>query len=86
MTQIAASLPTLEHVVLVPYLEPGDRRPLGPGGLIWDDLLSRPEVAAAGFVFEQVPADHPLWILFSSGTTGCRNRSCRVTPASRSSR
>jgi len=70
MTQIAASLPTLEHVVLVPYLEPGDRRPLGPGGLIWDDLLSRPDVAAAGFVFEQVPADHPLWILFSSGTTG----------------
>ena len=70
MTQIAASLPTLEHVVLVPYLEPGDRRPLGPGGLIWDDLLSRPDIAAAGFVFEQVPADHPLWILFSSGTTG----------------
>ena len=70
MTQIAASLPTLEHVVLVPYLEPGDRRPLGPGGLLWDELLSGPEIPAAGFVFEQVPADHPLWILFSSGTTG----------------
>jgi acetoacetyl-CoA synthetase len=70
MTQIAASLPTLEHVVLVPYLEPGDRRPLGPGGLLWDDLLSRPDVPAADFTFEQVPADHPLWILFSSGTTG----------------
>jgi acetoacetyl-CoA synthetase len=27
-------------------------------------------VPAAGFAFEQVPFNHPLWILFSSGTTG----------------
>jgi acetoacetyl-CoA synthetase len=32
----------------------------------WDDLLAGP----APLVFEKVPFDHPLWVLFSSGTTG----------------
>ena len=32
----------------------------------WDDLLSEP----AELRFEQVPFDHPLWVLYSSGTTG----------------
>ncbi|HEX3924418.1 MAG TPA: acetoacetate--CoA ligase [Streptosporangiaceae bacterium] len=42
----------------------------GPGSLTWDGLLDHPPVPAAGFAFEQVPFGHPLWILFSSGTTG----------------
>jgi acetoacetyl-CoA synthetase len=33
-------------------------------------LLDRGEVPAAAFAFAQLPFDHPLWILFSSGTTG----------------
>ena len=33
-------------------------------------LFERPAVAAADFAFEQVAFDHPLWVLFSSGTTG----------------
>jgi acetoacetyl-CoA synthetase len=37
---------------------------LVPSG--WDDLLSEP----AALEFERVPFDHPLWVLFSSGTTG----------------
>jgi acetoacetyl-CoA synthetase len=32
----------------------------------WDELLAEP----APLMFEQVPFDHPLWVLFSSGTTG----------------
>ncbi|MEA2456161.1 MAG: acetoacetyl-CoA synthetase, partial [Thermoleophilaceae bacterium] len=32
----------------------------------WDELLSEP----AELTFEAVPFDHPLWVLFSSGTTG----------------
>jgi acetoacetyl-CoA synthetase len=32
--------------------------------------MDRPPVPASGFRFEQVPFGHPLWILFSSGTTG----------------
>ena len=37
---------------------------------MWDAVLDHPPVPAEGFEFEQVPFGHPLWILFSSGTTG----------------
>jgi acetoacetyl-CoA synthetase len=36
--------------------------------LEWDELLSRGE--GSQLRFEQVPFDHPLWVLYSSGTTG----------------
>ena len=32
----------------------------------WDELLAEP----AELTFERVPFDHPLWVLYSSGTTG----------------
>jgi acetoacetyl-CoA synthetase len=70
MQGIIAALPTLQHVVLVPYLDQSDRRPLAAGTLLWDDFVATGADAAAAPVFEQVPADYPLWILFSSGTTG----------------
>jgi acetoacetyl-CoA synthetase len=72
MRDIADGLASLEYVVSVDYLHPGEARPLVPGGrgLTWNQLLDHPPVPAAGFDFEQVPFGHPLWILFSSGTTG----------------
>jgi acetoacetyl-CoA synthetase len=39
-----------------------------PGALTWGDLRERGEGVA--LEFEQVPFDHPLWVLYSSGTTG----------------
>jgi acetoacetyl-CoA synthetase len=41
-----------------------------PDALHWDQVMDNPPVPADWFEFEQVPFDHPLWILFSSGTTG----------------
>ena len=38
------------------------------GGLVWAELLARGQGATPHF--EQVPFDHPLWVLYSSGTTG----------------
>jgi acetoacetyl-CoA synthetase len=65
---IVAGLPSLEHTVLLPYLNE-QARPLAlPGGLSWSDLLERGE--GAQLSFEQLPFDHPLWVLYSSGTTG----------------
>ena len=62
--EIIAALPTLEHVVRVPYLDPS-----GEDG--WSALLDHePAEAAASMAFESVPFDHPLYVLFSSGTTG----------------
>lgn len=65
---IAAQLPTLRAVVSV---RASDRQaPPIEGAVDWSDFLDHPGVAPADFEFEQVPFDHPLWVLFSSGTTG----------------
>ncbi|MGZ4174033.1 MAG: acetoacetate--CoA ligase, partial [Solirubrobacteraceae bacterium] len=56
-------MPSLEHTVLLPYLDPDARL---DGALAWDELVS----ARAELSFEPLPFDHPLWILYSSGTTG----------------
>jgi acetoacetyl-CoA synthetase len=69
--QVIADLPGLEHVLWVPGpLGNPIAATQGPRLHTWDELLDHPAVPAAGFAFEQVPFSHPLWILFSSGTTG----------------
>lgn len=70
MREVLARLDSLEQLIYVPDLEPAERAQLGPGTLVWEDLFDHPAVPKAEFRFEQVPFDHPLWILFSSGTTG----------------
>ena len=62
-------LPTLEHTVCLPYLSPDpDLGPL-PGPVIgWSELLAAGE--SGPLRFERLPFDHPLWVLYSSGTTG----------------
>jgi len=61
---VRAGLPSLEHVVHVPYAGgPGDAL---PGTIGWDELLAEPGPLA----FDPVPFAHPLYVLFSSGTTG----------------
>jgi acetoacetyl-CoA synthetase len=62
---LRAELPTLEHAVLVPYLD-ANAAP-GSGELPWSDLAGGP---SGPLTFEPVPFDHPLWVLYSSGTTG----------------
>ncbi|GAA4502389.1 acetoacetate--CoA ligase [Actinoallomurus oryzae] len=59
---IQAALPTLGATVLIPYLGTD-----GVEDAISYDDLRRPGAAPG---FEDVPFDHPLWILYSSGTTG----------------
>src|SRR5436305_5528942 len=61
---IRAALPTLEHVVHVRY--PGGAEDEIPAAREWDDLLREPAPAR----FDPVAFEHPLCILFSSGTTG----------------
>ncbi len=66
---ILGSLPSLAQVVYLRQLDPAGEA-LTANTLFWEDALAGPEVPRAGFQFEQVPFAHPLWILFSSGTTG----------------
>jgi acetoacetyl-CoA synthetase len=72
LSEILAGLDGLEQVVYLPYRgRPLDVSWPGAAALTsWDQLLGRAPVSAAEFAFEQVPFSHPLWILFSSGTTG----------------
>jgi acetoacetyl-CoA synthetase len=57
--RIASEMPSLEHVVRLGYLS-------GDG---WEDgFLGAAD--GASLAFEPVPFDHPLWVLYSSGTTG----------------
>jgi acetoacetyl-CoA synthetase len=67
---ILAALPTVRTVVWLPYLHPAATTPPVPGALRWDELLAGPPVARETFAFTRVDERHPLWILFSSGTTG----------------
>ncbi|WP_045743302.1 acetoacetate--CoA ligase [Actinoplanes rectilineatus] len=53
---IAAAVPSIEHVIRIGYLHEGGDW----SGLTGDDPLA----------FEPVPFDHPLYVLYSSGTTG----------------
>jgi acetoacetyl-CoA synthetase len=63
VAEIRAGLPTVEHVVQVPY-GGGDL----PDTVAWPDLLDDGE--GVPLAFETVAFDHPLHVLFSSGTTG----------------
>ncbi|HVS76411.1 MAG TPA: acetoacetate--CoA ligase [Steroidobacteraceae bacterium] len=69
LERILAGLPTLQQVIHLPYLDANARAPRADA-LSWSEALDHPAIDAAGFRFEQVPFDHPLWTLFSSGTTG----------------
>jgi acetoacetyl-CoA synthetase len=73
VARILEELPTVEHTVVLPYLAGDDEDDaVGVAGvrgaLTWEGLLSRGE--GSDLSFEQVPFDHPLWVLYSSGTTG----------------
>ncbi len=66
--ELREGLPTLREVATLPYLEPASEASAPAGGITWEELLD----AGAGAEprFELVPFDHPLWVLYSSGTTG----------------
>jgi acetoacetyl-CoA synthetase len=66
VAEIARALPSLERVVFLPYLDPSATPEGLPGPISFAALAAR----TAGLAFEQVPFDHPLWVVYSSGTTG----------------
>jgi acetoacetyl-CoA synthetase len=68
VARLQEAMPTLERTVVLPYLDPDpDLSPLRDA-TPWEGLLRGGE--GAELRFERVPFDHPLWVLYSSGTTG----------------
>jgi acetoacetyl-CoA synthetase len=64
VASIRAALPGVEHVVHVPYV--GGADDALPEAIGWESLLAQD----GPLEFDPVPFDHPLYVLFSSGTTG----------------
>lgn len=66
--EIASMLPTVETVVFLPYLQADAEPPDDlPGAVLWDAIQT---AGAPALRFEALPFSHPLWVLYSSGTTG----------------
>jgi acetoacetyl-CoA synthetase len=63
VADIRAALPTVTATVHVPYLNPTTAL---DNAITWRDLLAEPAAPS----YERLPFGHPLWVLFSSGTTG----------------
>ncbi|MEU1751270.1 acetoacetate--CoA ligase [Micromonospora matsumotoense] len=64
---IRAALPSLTHTVHIPYLHPTALDGVPQDGLSWAELAAETDEP---LTFTPVPFDHPLYVLYSSGTTG----------------
>jgi acetoacetyl-CoA synthetase len=65
LAEIAGRLPSLQRIVLVPFLDPAATP--GPLGAVLEQDYRHDQAPLA---FAQLPFDHPIYILYSSGTTG----------------
>jgi acetoacetyl-CoA synthetase len=68
LAELQGAMPSLERTVVLPYLEPDPDLGALRDAICWDELAAAGE--SAELAFERVPFDHPLWVLYSSGTTG----------------
>jgi acetoacetyl-CoA synthetase len=72
VAEVVVHLPSIEQIVIVPYLSQSGGPAYDPsrvrGAVLWDDFVA--DHAGASLSFVRGPFDHPLYILFSSGTTG----------------
>ncbi|HET9133539.1 MAG TPA: acetoacetate--CoA ligase [Gemmatimonadales bacterium] len=64
--ELLPRLPSVRHAVMIPFLDPA-ARPSLPGVVAWADIG---DPAATVPEYRRLPFDHPLYILYSSGTTG----------------
>jgi len=68
IADILKQLPSIEKVVVVPYTEQEADISGVPNAVHYRDYLSAD--AAPDIEFEQLPFEHPLYVMYSSGTTG----------------
>jgi len=68
LDQIVRALPSVTHTLIVPYAGTVSGGPDVPRSISWSDWLA--QAGDDELVFEPLPFNHPLYILYSSGTTG----------------
>jgi acetoacetyl-CoA synthetase len=69
LAEIIGRLPSVERVILTRYLRPEGPTPQLTRTVMWEELVA-PYIDAREVDFTPLPFDHPLYILYSSGTTG----------------
>ena len=68
LARLLAELPTVECTIVLPYLAAEPELDALRNPIIWTELLASGDPGE--IAYEQVGFDHPLWVLYSSGTTG----------------
>jgi len=68
LEKITKGIPSLEKIVVVPYMKKETDIRHVPNSVIYNDFISHEK--SLEIQFEQLPSDHPVYIMFSSGTTG----------------
>ena len=67
VTRVEGEIDSIEKVVVVPFVSDSPDLSALPNSVLWSDAL---ESDATQIDFAQLPFDHPLYIMYSSGTTG----------------
>jgi acetoacetyl-CoA synthetase len=68
VARLQDEMPSLQKTVVLPYLNESPDLGQLEEAMTWDELLAAGE--GAELAFEELPFEHPLWVLYSSGTTG----------------
>ena len=68
LAEIRQALPSVEHVVVTSYMREQPPIESIAGAVRWSDAVA--DFEPGEIEFEQLPFDHPLYVLYSSGTTG----------------
>jgi acetoacetyl-CoA synthetase len=66
---VSEAIPAIERIVVVPYLTGTPELDGVPGAIPWPEFLAG-HAALSEPAFTRLPFDHPLYIMYSSGTTG----------------
>lgn len=70
--QLCHLLPSVAQIVLIPWLRPGTipvvKHSQSQKSVLWDEIQS--DFSASGLEFTPLEFSHPVWVLYSSGTTG----------------
>lgn len=68
LAEIAAALPSLQRVIVIPLLDGNPRGDAIPSAVTWNDSIA--QFAPREIEFAQLPFNHPVFIMYTSGTTG----------------
>ena len=66
LKQILTDLPSIKKTIIVPFTGDSNTNVI-KNSMLWNDFLHKD---SGDIIFEQLPFDHPLYIMYSSGTTG----------------